>query len=188
MIYAIGLIILGLAACGESPAAFGAGRLAGLGATPDFHHGLLAPQWVCDPALTALFTPSQPEVGRYEICTTTDRIGDLVALAAADGAHFGEVEALEPLDAFGAAGPYNRAALAHLYGGSRVQVARGWAQRAGQLESVTLLSPYPDPSFTKLHAGTMAIRFTISRSPGTRGLGKWRGPHGSDRSSRALRR
>jgi hypothetical protein len=132
MIYAIGLIILGF-----------------------------APHWVCDPALTALFTPARPEVGRYEICTTTDRIDDLVVLAAADGAHFGQAEALEPLDAFGAAGPYNRAALARLYSGSRVRVARGWAQRGNQFESVTFVSPYPDPSFTSLHAGTMAIRFTI---------------------------
>src|SRR6266542_1596855 len=102
MIYAIGLIILGLAP---------------------------APQWVCDPALTALFTPSRPEVGRYEICTTPHGIGDVTAMGAADGVHYGEMEALEPLDAFGAAGPYNRGALARLYGGSRVQVARGWAQR-----------------------------------------------------------
>ena len=50
---------------------------------------------------------------------------------------------LEPLDAFGAAGPYNRAALARLYAGKRVRVARGWIERGDRFESVTLLSPYP---------------------------------------------
>jgi hypothetical protein len=75
------------------------------------------------------------------------------------------VEALNPLDAFGAAGSYNRGALARLYGGSRVRVARGWAQRGDRFESVTLLSPYPDPSLTSLRPGTMAIEWTQSPSP-----------------------
>ena len=50
---------------------------------------------------------------------------------------------LEPLEAFGAAGPYDRAALARLYAGRRVRVARGWIERDDRFESITLLSPYP---------------------------------------------
>ena len=79
------------------------------------------------------------------------------------GAHYGEIEPLEALDAFGAAGTYKRAPLARLYGGTRVRVARGWSAAADRVDSITLLSPYPDPSLTRLRPGTMAIRFTVPR-------------------------
>ena len=72
------------------------------------------------------------------------------------------IEPLEALDAFGAAGTYNRAALARLYGGTRVRVARRWQQRDDQFVSETLLSPYPDPTLTRLNPGTMVIRFTLA--------------------------
>src|SRR5947208_268758 len=91
---------------------------------------------ICHPTLAALFTPPHPEVGRDEVCTTADPIE-----TAAGGA---AVEALEALDAFGTAGTYNRAALARLYGGRRVRVARRWEQHADRFESLTYLSPYPD--------------------------------------------
>jgi len=74
----------------------------------------LAAEWRCDPALTALFTPARPQLGRFEVCTTDDPLE-------------GDAEALEPLDAFGAAGPYDRAALQRLYGGTRVRVQRSWS-------------------------------------------------------------
>ena len=61
----------------------------------------------------------------------------------------------------GAAGPYDRARLARLYGGTRVRVVRGWAETAGHFESVTLLSPYPDPDLTRLQPGTMVISWTF---------------------------
>ena len=110
----------------------------------------------CDPVLTALFTPLRPSVGRYEVCTTTD---PLVEVAAA-GPRFGPIELLEPFDAFGAAGSYDRAALALLYAGKRVRVARGWTEYPDRFESVTLLSPYPDATLTRLLPGTMVIKWT----------------------------
>jgi|SRR5438046_707565 len=110
----------------------------------------------CDPALTALFTPPRPSLGRYEVCTTTDPL----AKVAAGGPRYGPIEPLEPLDAFGAAGSYSRAALARLYAGRRVRVARGWIAYADRFESVTLLSPYPDATLTRLLPGTMVIRWT----------------------------
>jgi hypothetical protein len=122
---------------------------------------LLAAALACDPALTALFTPPRPALGRYEVCTTTDPL-EAVA-ASAGGPRYGPVEMLDPLDAFGAAGSYGRAALARLYAGTRVHVARGWIDRADQFESVTLLSPYPDVTLTRLLPGTMVIRWTLSR-------------------------
>jgi len=112
----------------------------------------------CDPALTALFTPSRPSVGRYEVCTTTDPLVDV----AAAGPHYGPTELVEPPDAFGAAGPYDRAALARLYAGKRVRVARGWMEYVDRFESVTLLSPYPDATLTRLLPGTMVIRWTTA--------------------------
>jgi hypothetical protein len=113
----------------------------------------------CDPALTALLTPLRPSVGRYEVCTTTDPLA-VVVEDAAGRSHYGPTELLEPFDAFGAAGSFNRAALALLYGGKRVRVARGWTEYPDRFESVTLLSPYPDATLTRLLPGTMVIKWT----------------------------
>jgi hypothetical protein len=125
--------------------------------------GLLVATLVsCDPVLTALFTPPRPSIGRYQICTTAEPF-DVVAAPTAEGPHYGPSEMLDPLDAFGAAGAYNRAALARLYGGKRVRVARGWIESADRFESVTLLSPYPDATLTRLLPGTMIIRWTVSQ-------------------------
>jgi hypothetical protein len=90
-------------------------------------------------------------LGRYEICTTPEPIPE------------DRGEALEALDAFGAAGLYRRSVLARLYGGRRVRVERLWEEYPDRFESVTRLSPYPDASLTRLLSGTMEIRFTISR-------------------------
>jgi hypothetical protein len=110
----------------------------------------------CDPALVPLFTPPHPHLGRYQVCTSAD------AIQAVNG---GPVEALEALDAFGTAGLYDRPALARLYGGTRVQVARGWTRTGDRFESITRLSPYPDASLTHLLPGTLEIRFIAILSP-----------------------
>jgi len=123
---------------------------------------LLAAALSCDPALTALFTPLRPRLGRYEVCTTADPL-DRVAAPAPDGPRYGPSEMLEPLEAFGAAGPYDRGALARLYAGTRVRVARGWSDRGAAFESVTLISPYPDATLTQLLPGTMVITWTLPR-------------------------
>lgn len=104
----------------------------------------------CDPALAALFTPLRPELGRYEACTTEAPLE-------------GDAEALEPLDAFGAAGSYSRAALQRLYGGRRVRVRRSWTATADEFIAITRLSPYPDATLTHLIPGTLAIRWHLTR-------------------------
>ena len=104
----------------------------------------------CDPALVALFTPARPELGRYEVCSV-DRPLD------------GDADALEPLDAFGASGTYDRAALQRLYGGARVRVQRSWTATPLEFVSVTRLSPYPNASFSALRPGTLEIRFILTR-------------------------
>ena len=119
----------------------------------------------CDPALTALFTPPRPRVGRYEVCVTPASIDEIVA-EAGSGGHYGPVELVEALDAFGTGGDYDRAELARLYGGRRARVVRGWIERNGRIESVTLISPRPDRTLTRLEPDTMVIRYTV----GTRGL------------------
>jgi hypothetical protein len=110
----------------------------------------------CDPALTRLFTPPHPQRGRYEVCTSPDTIEQIVR---AGGPHYGSIEPVQALDAFGGAAPYDKSALARLYGGRRPKVARGWQEDARTFESVTLISPYPDASLTRLEAGTMEIRW-----------------------------
>src|SRR5436190_17242864 len=62
----------------------------------------------CDPALTALFTPAHPRLGHYEVCTTDEAIETVAERAWT-------IEALDPLEAFGSAGPYDRFAIARLY-------------------------------------------------------------------------
>src|SRR5262245_1501570 len=121
---------------------------------------LIALSLGCDPELARLFTPLRPVLGRYEVCTTS---APLLDTARGEGQEDPVVEELEPLDAFGSAGRYDRAALARLYGGRRVRVARGWKEEGRRFESVTLLSPYPDASLTRLHEGTMVIRWILSR-------------------------
>jgi hypothetical protein len=123
---------------------------------------LLAAALSCDPALTALFTPLRPILGRYEVCTTTDPL-DRVAAPAPDAPQYAPSEMLEPLEAFGEAGPYDRAAVARLYAGTRVRVARGWIERGDRFESITLLSPHPDATLTQLRPGTMMIKWTLPR-------------------------
>jgi hypothetical protein len=108
----------------------------------------------CTPALLTLYAPSHPQLGRYEVCTTP---APLDAVADPGWAR----EPTAPLDALGAAGGYDRAAVARLYGATRPVVARGWIRRDGQLESVTLISPYPDASAAHLEAGTLIIRLII---------------------------
>ena len=124
------------------------------------------PATSCDPALTVLFTPAHPAIGRYEVCTTSESIEALAGTgrqASPDWPPFNGIEALESLDAFGAAGSYHRPALARLFGGIRVQVARGWIDRQDRFESFTLLSPYADATLTHLQAGTMIIHLVIPR-------------------------
>jgi hypothetical protein len=108
----------------------------------------------CDPKLAALYAPPRPQLGRYEVCIAAAPL-DQVANPAWPR------EQMAPLDALGAAGAYDRAAVARLYGALRPVVARGWIRRGGELESVTLISPIPDSAATRLEPGTLIIRLII---------------------------
>jgi len=119
------------------------------------------PTYACDPALTALFTPRHPLLGRYEVCTTSAPL-EVVNANSGPGDGPAAIDALEALDAFGAAGTYDRWALVRLYGGTRVRVAHAWTASADRFESITRLSPYPNASLTRLNPGTMIIRWTAA--------------------------
>lgn len=121
--------------------------------------GTVSPPLFCDEALTVLFTPRHPQLGRYEVCTTPT---PLAVVAHPEW----KVEALQPLDAFGAAGSYDRPALSRLYGGRLPSVARGWIQQDGRFESLTLISPYPDATLTRLMPGTLVIRYIVGPAVG----------------------
>jgi hypothetical protein len=108
------------------------------------------------PALAELFTPPRPIVGRYELCTAADPIAALAPPGTT-------IDAVEPLDAFGNAGSYDRFALVRVYGATRPQVARRWLMHGAEFESQTFISPYPDATLTRLVPGTMIITLRITR-------------------------
>jgi hypothetical protein len=116
--------------------------------------------YACDAAWAALFTPRHPVAGRYEVCVTAAPL-DEVLVGAGGELHLSAVEAVDPLDAFGAAGPYDRSALSRLFGGRRARVAHGWQDDGHRLISVTYVSPHPDRTFTTLEAGTLVIRYVV---------------------------
>ena len=106
----------------------------------------------CDPALAALFAPRAALAGRYDVCADSRPLAEVAPPEWT-------VEALEALDAFGRGGAYNRAALARLFGGTRARVARGWTLRGDRFEAVTLVSPHPDATLSRLESGTLVIRW-----------------------------
>jgi hypothetical protein len=116
--------------------------------------GLQADEPRCDPELIALWTPRHPQLGRYEVCTTSRAIAEV-----ADPAW--RIEALAPLDAFGDAGSFNKAAVARLYRGRRPTVAHGWVEENGRLVAITLVSPYPNRQLRALEPGTLIIRYFV---------------------------
>jgi hypothetical protein len=117
--------------------------------------------------LTRLFTPASVLEGTYRVYATAERIGPVSAFfraapGASSSAGAWHIEALEPLTALGAAGPYDRALVAELYTGRPISVARGTLARGGRVAfSITLLSPHPGPSLSALDSGTMIIVFRI---------------------------
>jgi hypothetical protein len=107
-----------------------------------------------DPELVRLFTPLEPQLGRYEVCTASESI-DVVA--PRDWQRRQE----SPLDALGSAGAYNRSAVRRLYGSRAATVARGWVEHDDRFESITMISPYPDARLARLATGTLVIRLVM---------------------------
>jgi hypothetical protein len=70
-------------------------------------------------------------------------------------------QSMIPYDAFGLTGSYNRWNVAGLYRSRRARVARGPRLDQGQLESWTLVAPYPDVALQRLEPGTLIIVLRI---------------------------
>jgi hypothetical protein len=119
--------------------------------------------WQEAPAYRPLFAPRKAHSDAYRMYVSTlDLDAALRALAADDsllrppGAW--QAQPVLPFDAFGQTGSYDRWKLARLYGARRPLVARGPKAENGRIvESWTLVSPYPDPSFERLEPGTLLI-------------------------------
>jgi hypothetical protein len=122
-----------------------------------------------DAALTRLFTPRAAPPGTYRVWVTATplpRIAELLRRQTprSDGTAGWTEQDLEPLDAFGDGGPYDRKRLARLYVGKRAKAARGPIVENGHtVASVWLISPYPDASLSRLEQGTLIIEFRIPR-------------------------
>jgi len=123
------------------------------------------------PALARLFTPLQAPAEAYTVTVLTDGIEAALArvkkalapnAAAGDPPGSWQVQQMDPLEAFGTAGAYDRSKVARLYTGRRVSVVRGPVERGGKVvAAVTLISPYPDPALSRLEPGTLVIAFNV---------------------------
>ena len=137
---------------------------AALGAA-DFIH-----PWRPDEPLRRLFTPPAMPPGTYRVFVTDQPIEKVAThyRRVADGLTtppgnsdqwrakrqaFGE--------AVGAAGIYDRAKVARLYGGRGPMVAGGTLRTDARAESVVLVSPYPNARLSRLESGTMIVVFRI---------------------------
>ena len=133
----------------------------------------LKPPGASAPQLAKLFTPLQAPEGTYQVTVLREGIDDALRLvkgALAPEARPGEpagswqAQALDPLEAFGTAGPYDRSKVARLYTGRRATVVRGPVERDGRVvAAVTLVSPHPDPTLSRLETGTLVILLRIRK-------------------------
>ncbi len=131
-----------------------------------------APPFACrfDAALTRLFTPLDVPRDTYRVYVTDAPIThvatafrDAAPASHAEGAW--DIQQMDPLDAYGASGAYDRARVACVYLGVRARVARGPIVIDDKtVRSMTLVSPYPDPTLSRLNPGTLIIEFQIPRS------------------------
>jgi hypothetical protein len=131
----------------------------------------LEPPGTPAPGLARLFTPLQAPAGTYTVTVLTEGIDaalSLVKTALAPEAPAGsppgswQVQSLDALEALGTAGVYDRSKVARLYTGRRVSVVGGPVERGGKVvAAVTLISPYPDATLSRLEKGTIVIVFNV---------------------------
>jgi hypothetical protein len=146
------------------------GLLAWLGADAAAAEDVRLPG-VPSPEMAKLFTPRHARIGTYQVTLLTDGIGGAVRLVKVaiapdagpdDPAGAWRVQQLDPLEAFGTAGVYDRSRLARLYAGRRVSIVRGPVERHGAVvAAVTLISPHPDATLSRLEPGTLAILLRV---------------------------
>jgi hypothetical protein len=126
------------------------------------------------PALARLFTPLQAPIWTYAVRVVADgidaalaRVKNALAPDASAGNPPGswQVQQSDPLEAFGTVGTYDRSKVARLYTGRRVSIVRGPVARGGKIvAAVTLISPYPDATLSRLEKGTLVILVRLAGS------------------------
>jgi hypothetical protein len=125
--------------------------------------GQASGSWQAAPEYLPLFAPSGQRRDAYrafvsslDLDAAIERLRLESGLQTPAGAW--EPKAQLPFDAFGQTGRYDRWKLARVYGGRRPRVARGPRVMDGEVREVwTLVSPYPDPSLTRLEPGTLLL-------------------------------
>jgi hypothetical protein len=124
------------------------------------------------PGLARLFTPRHAPAGAFEVTVldgNIERARAVVLAAAREGTSPAAgnpppVLELDPLQAFGEAGSYQHTTVARLYTGRKARVVRIPVERNGRtVAAVTLISPYPDPTLSRLEEGTMLILLHLDR-------------------------
>lgn len=127
------------------------------------------------PDLARLFLPRHAPAGTYELTVLDvpiEAARDRLMAELAPGSKLdpqAETEAwkvvrVDPLEAYGDAGIYDHSRLARLYSGRPAFIVRAPIRRDGRVVgSVTLISPHPDATLTRLVPATVAILF---RAPG----------------------
>jgi hypothetical protein len=118
--------------------------------------------WREAPGYLALFVPRVNRAAYRAFVSALDLEAAVRAVAPDEdtlhppGAWLAHAE--NPVDVFGAAGTYDRFALARLFGSHRPQVARGPRGIHGLVEeSWTLMSPYPSIDLSRLEPGTLLL-------------------------------
>ena len=124
-----------------------------------------------DPAFARLVTPFGLQ-GVYRAFTSPRSLTDVMTFYRArqpeTAATSWQIETMPALDAFGAAGVFNRGKMARLYRGQMARVARGPIMQEGTvIEAVTLISPYPDAALSRLRSGTLILVTTIPARRGS---------------------
>jgi hypothetical protein len=123
------------------------------------------------PGLARLFTPRQPE-GAFEVRlldagieAARQAVLELVPnRSAVAPSKEPSVLEMDPLRAFGATGDYPRTTVARLYTGRQAKVVRIPVVAGGRtIAAVTLVSPYPDATLSRLVEGTMVIVLYLDR-------------------------
>jgi len=132
----------------------------GAGPSPPFSTPLGA-GWREAPAYVSLFAPSAHQasyrayVSPAGLEATLEQILADPGILRPPGAWTRQAQVA--YDAFGLSGGYNRWKVAGLYGGRRADVVRGPRLGQGQMESWTLITPYPDEALQRLEPGTLII-------------------------------
>lgn len=119
------------------------------------------PNWREAPQYVELFAPREQRAAYRAYVSPMGLEATLADLLADPGVlqppGAWTAQAMIPYDAFGLSGSYNRWKVAGLYRSRRAQVVHGPRVDQGQVESWTLVAPYPDPALQRLEPGTLIL-------------------------------